>query len=136
MEGFLANKAALVRILWQEGSISNNWLNDEGMNFYVAMIAKRGNIEGEPKKILSFNNAFWVNLVRGASVARWATRQKVGGRLMLNLDYMIFPCNHGGTHWTMCVVNFKKKRIENYDSMYNRGTADQVFRVCYHHLAF
>ncbi|KAH8154825.1 uncharacterized protein LAJ45_01356 [Morchella importuna] len=129
MDGFLANKAALVRILWQEGSISMNWLNDEGMNFYVAMIAKRGNIEGEPKKILSFNNAFWVNLVRGASVARWATRQKVGGRLMFNLDYMIFPCNHGGTHWTMCVVNFKKKRIENYDSMYSRATADQVFRL-------
>lgn len=129
LDGFLANKNALHRVLWKTGTASRNWLNDETMNFYVAMIARRANIEGQPMRVLYFNNVFWNSLMKGANVSRWAMRKKAGGKLMLELDYLIFPCNHGDVHWSMCVVNFKRRRIENYDSMYSRAVAERKFML-------
>ena len=36
---------------------------------------------------------------------------------------MIIPLNHGNTHWTAAAINFRRKRIESYDSlgMYQRA---------------
>lgn len=32
-------------------------------------------------------------------------------------DIILFPVNHSNSHWTAAAINFKKKRIESYDSM-------------------
>lgn len=40
---------------------------------------------------------------------------------------MLIPVNHNNAHWTAAAINFRKKRIESYDSMnMDRG---QVFKV-------
>ena len=32
---------------------------------------------------------------------------------------VLVPINHGNAHWTAAAINFKKKRIESYDSMHS-----------------
>jgi len=32
-------------------------------------------------------------------------------------DIILFPVNHSNSHWTAAAIDFKKKRIESYDSM-------------------
>lgn len=32
-------------------------------------------------------------------------------------DVVLVPVNHNNAHWTAAAINFKKKRIESYDSM-------------------
>lgn len=32
-------------------------------------------------------------------------------------DIILIPINHGNAHWTAAAINFRKKRIEAYDSM-------------------
>lgn len=42
-------------------------------------------------------------------------------------DIVLIPVNYSNTHWTAAAINFRRKRIESYDSM---GMArDTVFRV-------
>lgn len=42
-------------------------------------------------------------------------------------DVILIPVNHNNAHWTAAAINFRKKRIESYDSMgMERG---QVFKV-------
>ena len=42
-------------------------------------------------------------------------------------DVILIPVNHNNAHWTAAAINFRKKRIESYDSMgMDRG---QVFKV-------
>jgi sentrin-specific protease 1 len=45
-------------------------------------------------------------------------------------DIILIPVNHNNSHWTGAAINFKKKRIESYDSMgMDRGTVYKV-RLC------
>jgi len=32
-------------------------------------------------------------------------------------DIILIPVNHNNSHWTAAAINFRKKRIESYDSM-------------------
>lgn len=32
-------------------------------------------------------------------------------------DIVLIPINHNNTHWTAAAINFRRKRIESYDSM-------------------
>ena len=38
-------------------------------------------------------------------------------------DVILIPINHSNAHWTAAAINFRKKRIESYDSM---GVAKRV----------
>lgn len=38
-------------------------------------------------------------------------------------DVILIPINHSNAHWTAAAINFRKKRIESYDSM---GVAKSV----------
>lgn len=42
-------------------------------------------------------------------------------------DMILIPVNHLNSHWSAAAINFKKKRIESYDSM--RMDSSQVFSV-------
>lgn len=104
------------------------WLNDEVINFYLALIVERGNAGSKHPKVFAFNSFFYDNLCKSGynSVARWARRGKVGGDDMLRLSYLIVPV-HLGNHWTLGMVNFVEKRLEYYDSLGGRG--QEFFRV-------
>jgi len=41
-------------------------------------------------------------------------------------DYILVPV-HLGMHWCSCIINFKKKRIEYYDSLL--GNNSQCFKL-------
>ena len=42
-------------------------------------------------------------------------------------DAIILPVNHSNTHWTSAAINFRKKRIEYYDSLGSKSP--MVYRV-------
>lgn len=97
------------------------WLNDEVINFYFQMIVERSKQEnpGTPQRVLAHNTYFFTKLDKGGykPVARWASRLGVGGKALLDLDYMFIPVHVGNNHWCLAVVNFKLKRFEYYDSL-------------------
>jgi sentrin-specific protease 1 len=46
---------------------------------------------------------------------------------LFSKDVILIPVNHNNAHWTGAAINFRRKRIESYDSM---GMAkDEVFKV-------
>ncbi|KAI4528439.1 hypothetical protein GGG16DRAFT_52662, partial [Schizophyllum commune] len=107
------------------------WLNDEVINFYGAMILGRAEAaskgkekenergEGKGKRPLDihyFNSFFWSKLVNEGyekgRLARWTKKIDIFSK-----DAIILPVNHSNTHWTSAAINFRKKRIEYYDSL-------------------
>jgi sentrin-specific protease 1 len=42
-------------------------------------------------------------------------------------DIILIPINHNNSHWTGAAINFRRKRIESYDSM--NLDRHQVFKV-------
>jgi Ulp1 family protease len=96
------------------------WLNDEVINFYLALVAERENAGGKTR-VLVHNTYFWTNLTKPrynyGKVSRWSRRRGAAGSKILDLDCMIIPINQGNSHWTLAVINFKKKRFEYYDSL-------------------
>jgi Ulp1 protease family, C-terminal catalytic domain len=42
-------------------------------------------------------------------------------------DAVLIPVNHGNVHWTLAAINFRKKRVESYDSM--GGYRSNVYKV-------
>jgi sentrin-specific protease 1 len=36
---------------------------------------------------------------------------------LFSKDVVLIPINHANSHWTAAAINFRKKRIESYDSM-------------------
>jgi len=98
----------------------DKWLNDEIINFYLALVAERQNAGGKIR-VLAHSTYFWTNLIRPQynyqKVSRWSKRRGAAGSKILDLDYMIIPINQNNMHWTLAVINFKKKRFEYYDSL-------------------
>lgn len=46
---------------------------------------------------------------------------------MFSKDIALIPVNHNNAHWTCAAINFRRKRIESYDSM---GMAkNEIFKV-------
>ena len=45
-------------------------------------------------------------------------------------DVILIPINHNNSHWTAAAINFRRKRIESYDSMgMKRDNVLQVYSV-------
>ncbi|KIK71293.1 hypothetical protein GYMLUDRAFT_325663 [Collybiopsis luxurians FD-317 M1] len=110
-----------------------NWLNDEVINFYGAMIlgrsedskenSKENGVNGvastKKNKVLNvhyFSTFFWQKLERDGyekgRLAKWT--KKID---LFSKDVVLIPVNHDNMHWTAAAINFRQKRIESYDSM-------------------
>jgi len=117
----------------------SQWLNDELINFYGAMILGRseeskenpgsvnGVSSGKPLDVHYFNTFFFQKLSQDgyqkARLAKWTKKVDIFSK-----DIVLIPVNHRNSHWTAAAINFRKKRIESYDSM---GMANEaVFKVC------
>lgn len=106
------------------------WLNDEVINAYLLLLVDylrrvSGNAGRlDRPKYHAFNSFFYSNLRdRGyESVRRWATRAKIGGEALLDVD-MVFVPVHNSAHWTLLVVRPATRSIEYYDSLGSRSLA-------------
>ncbi|KAG8751681.1 Smt3-specific protease, partial [Serendipita sp. 396] len=144
--GFLA-KAAREQVSAQDLSRlrPSQWLNDEIINFYGALISERAakfevesaeknntpavnghskeqgksrstSDDGNPWKVHIFNTFFMSKLQElGYDKARLNKWTKKID--IFGKDLVLIPCNLGNSHWTCAAINFRQKRIEYYDSM-------------------
>ncbi len=117
------------------------WLNDEVVNFYMAMLLDRdsrlvaesktkveqqqqqkGKSEVVVRRPSYFFNSFFVSkLLEGgrydySKVKRWTKKFDV-----FEQEKIFFPVNLSNTHWTMAVIFVQKKEIHYYDSMSGSG---------------
>lgn len=100
------------------------WLNDEVINSYLALIIeylrRTHNNAGrhDKPKFHAFNSFFFSNLRDKGyeSVRRWASRAKIGGESLLDVDTVFVPV-HSNAHWTLLVVKPMAKTIEHFDSL-------------------
>ncbi|KAI9037232.1 SUMO protease ULP1 [Aspergillus affinis] len=100
------------------------WLNDEVINSYLAIIIeylrRTHNNAGRHDKprFHAFNSFFFANLRDKGyeSVRRWASRAKIGGESLLDVDTVFVPVHHN-SHWTLIVVKPMAKTIEHFDSL-------------------
>ncbi|KAH9043757.1 cysteine proteinase [Lactarius pseudohatsudake] len=106
------------------------WLNDEVINFYGQLILDRSashprntsvknGARSEKGSILNvhyFNSFFFEKLVREgyqkARLAKWTKKFD-----LFSKDVALIPINHGNSHWTAAAINFRRRRIESFDSM-------------------
>lgn len=95
------------------------WLNDNIIDFYLAMISERSTNSKLPS-CFAFSTHFFSTLqTRGyAGVARWAKRKGID---VTKLDFIFVPINRHNTHWCLAVINNRDMRFEFYDSMNGAG---------------
>ncbi|KAI7977210.1 hypothetical protein EIK77_005415 [Talaromyces pinophilus] len=104
------------------------WLNDEVINAHLDLTVKylrrQANNLGpnDAPKYHAFNSFFYKNLREEGyqKVSRWATRVKIGGSALLNLETVFIPV-HEGMHWTLLVVSPRMRTIEYFDSLGGRA---------------
>ncbi|KAK0465314.1 uncharacterized protein EV420DRAFT_1513860 [Desarmillaria tabescens] len=120
------------------------WLNDEIINFYGAMILGRSEASKEnpavngaakgkktPLNVHYFSTFFWSKLDKDgyekARLAKWTKKFDIFAK-----DMVLIPVNHNNMHWTAAAINFRHKRIESYDSM--NMNRQLVFKLLRHYL--
>lgn len=112
---------------------SGLWLNDNIIAFYLCLIGQRENPGGKIRVMIQSTFFFTTLRDKGYNmVRRWAKKKGAGGMDILKLDMMLIPIcqNH---HWTLAVINFKKQRIEYYDSLMSRKeSARSYYEVSAH----
>ncbi|KFM82657.1 Sentrin-specific protease 1, partial [Stegodyphus mimosarum] len=89
-----------------------NWLNDQVINCYVAMIAERSK-SGKYPPVYCFNSFFYSQLKRKgySSVKRWTRKVDI-----FSYALNIVPL-HLDVHWCLAVIDHRAKTISYYDSM-------------------
>ncbi|NXC37554.1 SENP2 protease, partial [Penelope pileata] len=101
------------------------WLNDEVINFYMNLLMERGKKEGYPS-VYAFSTFFYPKLDFGGykAVRRW-TRDVD----LFKQDMVIVPI-HLTAHWTLAVIDMRKKTITYFDSFGKKGDkiCDTLFR--------
>lgn len=107
----------------------NAWLNDEVINFYVELLKKREMEKGKGNEGCYFQNSFFYaklyefdkrkrrHVYDFTRVRRWTRKVDVFG-----FEKMVVPINQGNMHWSLCVVNFKEKSVEHYDSLGSKNS--------------
>merc|ERR1712190_487952 len=116
------------------------WLNDEVMNFYMALLQDR-NLQRRQQQndhicVLLMNTFFFTKLSSDSynykAVKRWTKKIKLKKKglahvdTIFELDKFIFPVHVNKIHWCCGCINFKDKKFEYYDSM--NGTSSSFFR--------
>lgn len=103
----------------------NNWVNDEIINFYFALLMDKIN-KINNNRILFLNSFFYTKLIENGynynNVRRWTKTEKLkkkginGINNIFELDLIIFPINISNIHWILGVLNITDQSIEYYDS--------------------
>lgn len=106
--------------------LPGRWLNDEIINFYMALLQKRSENRFEKSKgkmDYFFNSFFFASLTSGSSdqydynkVRRWTKRKKID---IFSASKIFVPININNCHWTLAVINISDQKIYYYDSLCN-----------------
>ena len=90
-----------------------NWLNDNIINSYLELIAKRNRNSQTYPVVHILNTFFYTNLRKYGynSIEKWTKKLDI-----FKLDLLFIPL-HLEVHWCLGVVDFRKKTISVYDSM-------------------
>lgn len=111
---------------------SHGWLNDEIIAASIQQVVDYGlrisnHVAGKTPKYHAFNTFFYKNLRNkgAASIKRWATKAKIGGRALEEVERVFIPINQD-KHWTLLVVSPVARTIEYFDSM--GGPAEEFIR--------
>ncbi|XP_009975759.1 PREDICTED: LOW QUALITY PROTEIN: sentrin-specific protease 2 [Tauraco erythrolophus] len=107
-------------------TLSNlRWLNDMVINFYMSLLMERSKKEGYPA-VHAFSTFFYPKLISGGykAVKRWSRD------VDLFKQDLIFVPVHMRLHWTLVVIDIRKKTIKYFDSMGQKGgkTCETVFQ--------
>ncbi|NXU68572.1 SENP2 protease, partial [Horornis vulcanius] len=92
------------------------WLNDKIMNFYMGLLMERSKKEGYPA-VYAFNTFFYVKL---SSTSHREVKRWTQGVNIFEHDIIFVPI-HLRAHWTLLVVDLRKKTIKYFDSLGHRG---------------
>lgn len=146
----LSNRSLLVKVAREQVTAQDlgrlrpgQWLNDEIINFYGALITERaakfeagvknGEMNGkgkgrasdaypemeglgEPWKV-HFFNTFFLSKLQDMGYEKARLNKWTKKMDIFSKDIVLIPCNLGNAHWTCAAINFRDKRIEYYDSM-------------------
>lgn len=105
----------------------DQWLNDTIINFYMNLLVERSQNEGYPD-LHAFNTFFYPKLKHGGynSVKRW-TR----GVNLFAKELILVPI-HLEVHWSLVVIDLRKKSIVYLDSMAQNG--EKICEIIFQYL--
>ncbi|NWU37628.1 SENP2 protease, partial [Hylia prasina] len=92
------------------------WLNDKIMNFYMNLVVERSKKEGYPT-VYAFNTFFYAKL---SSTSYKEVKKWTQGVDIFKHDIIFVPV-HLRSHWTLLVVDLRKKTIKYFDSLGQKG---------------
>lgn len=97
-----------------------NWLNDEVINFYMNLLVER-NKKQEYPALHAFSTFFYPKLKSGGyqAVKRWTK-----GVNLFEQELILVPI-HRKVHWSLVVIDLRKKCLKYLDSMGQKG-----HRIC------
>ncbi|NWX20642.1 SENP2 protease, partial [Aegotheles bennettii] len=92
------------------------WLNDEVINFYMNLLMERSKKEGYPS-VHVFSTFFYPKLISGGhkAVGRWTKAVDI-----FKQDLIFVPI-HLSMHWTLGVIDVRRKSIRYLDSLGQKG---------------
>ncbi|XP_057595325.1 sentrin-specific protease 2 isoform X3 [Hippopotamus amphibius kiboko] len=97
-----------------------HWLNDEVINFYMNLLVERNKKQGYPA-LYAFSTFFYPKLKSGGyqAVKRWTK-----GVNLFEQELILVPI-HRKVHWSLVVIDLRKKYLKYLDSMGQKG-----HRIC------
>ncbi|XP_051006708.1 sentrin-specific protease 2 isoform X7 [Acomys russatus] len=97
-----------------------HWLNDEVINFYMNLLVERSRKQGYPA-LHAFSTFFYPKLKAGGyhAVKRWTK-----GVNLFEQELVLVPI-HRKVHWSLVVMDLRKKCLKYLDSMGQKG-----HRIC------
>ncbi|CAF0724773.1 unnamed protein product [Adineta steineri] len=104
------------------------WLNDEVVNFYLALVARDSGTQGN-LRVYAFSTFFYSKLTKdGPTHPSWDRWMRRGNITFFEYDLILIPI-HQGNHWTLTTIDFRSRCIGYYDSL--GGTDDMCLGRVY-----
>ncbi|KJE89845.1 hypothetical protein, variant [Capsaspora owczarzaki ATCC 30864] len=96
------------------------WLNDEVINLYGTLIAARSAGCSTLPSVLFFNTFFFSKLQKHGyeGVRRWTKDTDI-----FSFDQVLIPVNSNNLHWTLLVIDMRRKHVGYFDSMHGQGSS-------------
>ena len=108
---------------------SGGWLNDEIINMYMSLLQDRNSRRRNSSKdnIFLLGSFFFAQLRQNGydGVKRWGKSFRKYGytqKYLSDFDIVVFPVHITRDHWVCGLIDFKRKRIECYDSLNLKDT--------------
>ncbi|CAF2634415.1 unnamed protein product [Rotaria sp. Silwood2] len=104
------------------------WLNDEVVNFYLALVARESGTPGN-LHVYAFSTFFYSKLSKdGPTHTSWDRWMRRGNVAFFDYDLILIPI-HQGNHWILTTIDFRSRCIGYYDSL--GGTDDMCLGRIY-----